>query len=172
MAAPDTTVSDIAEFMLAEIVERLEDIDNFDMPARQYIHAGQVAYDFGGEDEDCTSLLVVTWTRSYTGNPGDEFGDVPLKCELPRSAQFEVHLIRCVPTLDHDGNPPTAEMLTDAAIQILNDHRALSNAIYKAYKAGELVPVACGAVGLGEAIPYGPEGEAGGVIQALTVGLV
>lgn len=171
---PDTILYDIAEQMLEKVAEYLESVDIF-VPERRYVHVGDPALDIvtEGDSEDCVSMFVVTYNpQQYVGNPGEEFGDVDLKCEVPRTAQYEIWMIRCAPGLHDDGTAPTNEELSASALEICADAREISNAVYKLHKAKELVPVKDGVVGLGSSRPYGPEGGAGGTIQEVTVGLV
>lgn len=54
------------------------------------------------------------------------------------AAVLSIAILRCVPTIDDNGTPPTPAEHEDAASIILRDERGLRAAILSAYHAGEL----------------------------------
>lgn len=165
----DNRLVSIANHMLAEIVQRLT-AAGIPVPTRRYIHAGEIAHDFAGGD--CAEALVVSWGGSFQGQPGAESSGSPMKCAVPLSAGFTIALLRCVPTLNSHGDPPSADALQDAGVDILTDAMTLPAVIVDAQLDGELVPIGCSLVGLGDVSPIGPTGQVGGTVVNLLVSLV
>lgn len=90
---------------------------------------------------DCELLAVhVERQFSYAGNLASEVVE-PLT-DAPgfalRGAVIAVHLIRCVPSQDDDGNPPTAAAETAAAETILRDSQLLVNVLVAAVRNGDI----------------------------------
>lgn len=167
---PDTLLADIATSILTEVADYLEDND-IEVPTTQYVIYGDPAVDF--TEDDCASALIVAWRRFLVGSPGEEIGDQHLRCQLPRASEFEVWLLRCALTLDDQGNAPTGSDLNAEGVDRLIDAWMVSEAIYKRYKEGNLVPGGKDRpVGLGEQRPYGPQGGAAGIIQTVIVSMV
>lgn len=98
------------------------------IPSRRYITAGEVA-------DDCEQF-VVTLNRLFHGLPSDE---TPLEvdCRSATSAEFEVRLTKCVPTVGEDGTPPSAANLTTAGAVTINDAQAMQEALYSIAPPGD-----------------------------------
>lgn len=165
----DQRLVQVANHVLAELVDRLT-IAGIDVPTRRYIHAGEIAHDFAGQD--CVEALVVSWGGTFQGQPGAEGGASPMRCAVPTTASYTIALLRCVPTMDSMGNPPSAAQLQDSGEEILTDGMALAVAIIDAQLDGDLVPIPCSLVGLGDVSPVGPQGGVGGSVAQIVVGLV
>ena len=88
-------------------------------PERVCRYPGAIAWDTC----DCAGMLAITTSRLYltqtfpaeaqgTGSPCDG-GDL--------AVELQVQVVRCAPTPDEDGNPPTVEALHLAAAQLNAD---------------------------------------------------
>ena len=145
---------------LAELAQTLLDVTvarftaaGLDVPERQYIHAGEVAF-------DCPQL-VVSFNRVYHGLPAAEVsGEVP--CAVFRTAEFQITLNRCVPIFEDDGDPPDPSDLTAAGIEGMVDAWVLQQSLIEAYREGELQEI-CFNLAVGSVVAIGPEGGVGGV---------
>lgn len=168
----DTRLVDIASSLLANLADGL-DAEGVAVPSRQYIHSGEVAYDFDGDN--CAEQLVVTFTGILQG-PGSSTGYIPgsiIKCAVPLIAQFDVHLVRCVPNINDESiEAPTAQELTDAAVVLLHDSMTLPAVAISKELAGELTEQRCSLKGIGNVAPIGPAGAAGGTVLSIFVELV
>lgn len=167
--AVDSRLVSIANHIMAELVDRLSTA-GISVPYRRYIHAGEIAHDFAGEE--CVEALVISWGGSFQGQPGSETSGTPMKCAVPLSAGFTVALLRCVPILDTRGDPPSQAALQDSGVDILTDAMTLPAVIVDAQLDGDLVPIGCSLVGLGDVSPIGPQGGVGGTTVNLLVSLV
>jgi hypothetical protein len=68
---------------------------------------------------DCEQL-VVWFNQAYMGTPGDE-ASIPQRCNGPRSAALSIQVIRCIPTVDSRGRPPSAEQIQRGSEQLAMD---------------------------------------------------
>lgn len=150
------TASDILDCIVEGFAEA-----NVDLPARQYVHQGEVAL-------DCEQLVVTFSGLVHTLPLG---GEEVTNCPPPRSAVFDVWLTRCVPGLKDGGKDPTAAELTDSAEALQTDAWVLANLLFTTHQAGCWGDT-CGGVLLGPVLPYGPEGGHGGSHATLTVNLL
>lgn len=168
----DTRLADTASELLDNLATALTN-EGLDVPERQYVHAGQVSYDFTGRN--CTDLFVVSWMISAQGEIGVGIPPV-IKCAVPMSARFDIHLIRCVPTLRQTaGKPifPSAEDLHASGEQIMTDAMTLAKVIVAEATAKTLFSgKEFLTVGIGQVTPYGPQGGAGGTVVTLFANLV
>lgn len=87
---------------------------------------------FPAWDNCCESggqLYVRMPTVQPSGNPFPTMFTQP-RCAPPLLAvQYGVGVIRCTPTLDDSGEPPTAEELTASALELWRDAHVLQEAI-------------------------------------------
>lgn len=155
-----TKVADLAEELLASVATRLEDA-GLTVPSRQYVTVGEVAL-------DCPEQLVVAVTGLVHAFPGEEAAMAI--CAPPRSVALSVWLTRCVPTVQENGDPPTAAALNASGVELATDAWVLPYVIWEGHRAdddgwGE----ACDSILLGPVIPYGPSGQTGGVHADLSV---
>lgn len=165
----DTRLVDIANYILAELTSRLT-IAGIEVPERSYIHSGEIAHDFAGTD--CVSAFVIAFGGMFQGQPGAESGSAPMKCAVPLTAGFTVALLRCVHTLDSSGSAPSESQLQDDGVMILRDSMTLPAVIVDAHLDGDLVPIGCALVGIGDVQPVGPQGGVGGTTVDLVVSLI
>lgn len=147
-----STVYDHAADLLASVVDRMGDVyDDYTppivLPERQYVHAGEVAW-------DCEQV-VVTVVDLRHAFPGETAK--PLVCSPPRHIHMEVWIVRCVPTLDDNGNPPSPAALDAAAHTELQDLWTLAYVLWKGYSDADWGGT-CASVLLGPVDTVGPLG--------------
>jgi len=78
-------------------------------------------------------------------------------CQVRPAAPFCVTLLRCVPTMNDDGTPPSAAELTTSAGVLNSDIWSLLNGLYDF-----ATDLGCDMVDVGEALPLGPDGGLAG----------
>lgn len=125
MPLDPSKIFDIATDLLASVVDRMEDVfDDYTpaivLPARRYVHAGDVAF-------DCEQVVVAA--QDLTHSFPDAAAEI-LVCSPPRHTAFEVWIVRCVPTLKDNGDPPTTTDLDAAAYQTLVDQWTLAYVLW------------------------------------------
>lgn len=130
------------------------------LPDRQYVHAGQVAY-------DCEQV-VVTVERGFFGLAHQEQVEV-VDCLLMRSAVIAAHVVRCVPVTEEGGDPPPAADLDAAALELTGDTIRVTNALSAAHRAGNLG--ACKSLAFEGIDIVGPEGGLAAAVVRFRVGL-
>lgn len=131
-------------------------------PARQYVADGNlVAW-------DCEQLVVaVASTYSHQGDVASEFAGV--MAMVPRAADLEVWLVRCCPTPDDDGEPPSADDIDASAAVVLADPMVIVECLWKAYEAGDLA--SCKGLVFRRWQAVGPSGGLTGGVMRLSVNL-
>lgn len=157
-------VNDLIFQLTSDILDCIESgfaTASVDLPDRRYVHQGEVAL-------DCPDQLVVSFGGLVHTMPGG--AEEIAVCAPPRSAVIDVWLSRCVPVQKDNGNPPTPTQLTDSAEQLNIDAWVLANVLFLGYQSG-CWGGGCVSVLFGPVVPYGPEGEAGGVHATLTINL-
>lgn len=94
-------------------------------PCRVFISAGVPP-----QDKCCDDGQLAIWTdRIYThGNFPSELGTVN-QCMAPLAAEVVIRLDRCFPTVNDNGEPPTAEELQTASDAIYQDQYVLTRCI-------------------------------------------
>lgn len=117
-------------------------------PDRVYISHGAPAWD----DCDGSGQLSV-WVGPIQ-HVQVALGNV---CQIRPSAPLCVTLLRCVPTMNDDGSPPSAAALTASAGELNRDVWSLLTELY-AFAAA----LGCDMVDVGSAEPLGPEGGLAG----------
>lgn len=165
----DTRVKDVAHTILSFLEDELA-MAGIDVPARSYVSAGEVSHDFGGSN--CADQLAVSWTGNFQGLPGQDNTNAPLRCAVPVTATFAIALLRCVPTLDTRGNPPSPTQLSDSGNQIMTDGMTLARVIIDGHLEESILETGCTLLALGAIEPYGPQGGVGGSVVGLMVSLV
>lgn len=83
-----------------------------ELPERRYWTLGTPA-------ADCEQV-VVSFVQAYIGPPGDEAGS-PQRCTSPRSANMNVQVIRCIPTMGARGRAPSEAAIQGASEQLAID---------------------------------------------------
>jgi hypothetical protein len=131
-----------------------------DLPARQYIADGSVA-------EDC-GQFTIEFTQLFAGSSGaQQVGPARFPIVI-FTAEFNVQIIRCVPTMEEGtGRAPSPADLIAAAKQMLTDAWVLWNGIVTGHESGPLQK--CSNISLGPLTPIGPDGGLGGVTLKIGV---
>lgn len=150
MPLDPSKIYDLAADLLASVIDRVTDVyDDYtpaiELPERRYVHAGEVAW-------DCEQVVVSggPLTHAFPGEAGEQ-----LVCSPPRHVQLDVWIVRCVPTMGDNGDPPTTEALDDAARITLTDQWVLSYVLW-AYR--DDWKGTCASLLLGPVEIVGPEG--------------
>lgn len=113
---------------------------------------------------DCESLIV-TWKQAYYGPPGDEASE-PQRCDGPRSAAIEVHMVRCIPGIKGPRSvAPKPEAIQEFAELQMQDAWLLLDLAPATESWGGYAPGGLGVIGTVEA------GEAQGSYQAVVLSL-
>lgn len=156
MSLNKTLLYDTAADVLDSVATRLA-AQGITVPTRQYVHAGEVAF-------DCCDQLVVTVVQLDHAMPGEQA--TILQCAPPRHANIDVWLTRCVPVSKDNGDPPTAAELEASAAEVLTDMWSLAYVLWEGYQAHDWGGT-CSSVILNAIEAVGPEGGCGGSHAAI-----
>jgi len=153
---------DVAEAILDAVLAAYEATD-LEPPPRQFIAHGTPPF-------DCDGILAVSIPRLFAGLPNAN-DTSPIQCATNRSAEFQVWVGKCVPTVDEAAGTvilPSAEEMTESARDLAAHAWLISSAIIRSANAGTLVEEGT-AVVLGDLVPVSPRGGIGAYVQALRV---
>lgn len=93
-------------------------------PCRKFVSIGPPVW-----DQCCDGGQLAVWLeRVYVAANFPASNNTAITCSAPLAGEYVLQLIRCVPTMDEQGNAPSAEALSDSAQDIYSD-------LYVAYKA-------------------------------------
>jgi hypothetical protein len=150
------TIYDLAAASLDAIVDNWP-VELEPLPDRRYVTFGEVAW-------DCEQL-VVSVERTFGVDTGDVLSENVLGIDASapfqlRGATVACSLIRCVPVVDDQGNPPTPVALADSATVVLADGIAMFNCLADAHRAGDLAT--CNGVAFEAGEAQTPDGGFGG----------
>jgi hypothetical protein len=109
--AADFRIPVFVDQAMRDIVEHYETKVNVPLPARRYWTTGSTAH-------DCEQMVLAI-QQMFLGT-----AEVPLEttqCSGPRGLTFTVEVVRCVPTLDNRGKPPSGEAIELASIHPVID---------------------------------------------------
>lgn len=101
-----TTLKDHMDMVLEAVVQTYEQA-GVELPEKRYIVFGQPVH-------DCEQVTV-QFVQMYIGPPGDQ-GQIPQRCDGPRTAVLTVEVVRCIPT-GLRGAAPSATAARSAAEQ-------------------------------------------------------
>lgn len=147
----DTELYDVANAVLAKAVTALGAY----APDRRYVHVGQVAW-------DCPDQLTVS--------PGTLTHVQSNQCSALRTYPLVVTFLKCVPTANDKGKPPSDTELDASALEIMTAGQKLWRGLVDHVIAGTLVSgIGCDAVTLGALQPLGPSGGAAGWSFTITL---
>lgn len=159
MPNPTSAIYDLSRRALDALVARWPG-DAEPLPERQYVSNGTVIWD------GCESLAVMVQS-TFTTNEGDLSSEAFIVQGMGmviRAAIIGVAIIRCVPDMDEEGNPPPETEIEASAEEILKDAMGAFNALEAAQLAGDLAP--CSGLVFERWTTEGPQGGlAGGVLQ-------
>ncbi len=163
MASPDRLYG-IARQILDTVAAGLDGAGpSHAAPSRQYVSDGNlVAW-------DCEQLVVaIAATYSHEGNVATEYQG-PAVAMAARAAEVEVWLVRCCPTPDDDGEPPTAAAIDASAAVVLADPMIILDTLWRKHAAGELAT--CKGLVFRRWQAVGPSGGLTGGVMRLVVNL-
>lgn len=163
MIPPDRIYA-IADACLDAVVAHYATLGT-ELPARQYVANGTPAY-------DCEQLTVnVESTAPITGSPLNEIASDLIRDagHAMRSGLYAVTILRCIPTLDDEGDPPPVTDEAASSALIYADAVNVLNALIAAEIAGEIP-------GHGSVVFRGwqsvePQGGLGGGILRVSISL-
>lgn len=161
---PESRIFDIAQACLDAVVAHYI-TEGVVLPDRQYVSNGLPAF-------DCEQVTVhVPETFGITGtplgeNPSDQYRDAG---HAMRAGIFAVTIVRCVPTIDDNGQPPAVALEVTASQVIYADAVLSLNALIVAEGAGDLP--GCGSVVFRSWTNENPQGGFGGGTLRVAISL-
>lgn len=144
-----------------------------DLPDRRYVTLGEPAHDLGPEaGTDCAGQVTVSMDFIGSGLPGAETSDSNQTrgCTITDFVSYTIELVRCVPTLENDGTPPSLTDLDDSALDLSIDGYLLRRSIHNAWSSG--VFCNCQDIAIGRLEVISPRGGVAGWRQTLQVDLL
>lgn len=95
-------------------------------PAVSYVANGEVAW-----DSCCNGMVAVVPGRIYPTRqfPAEDITPESIYCGSLAVWDLSVVVLRCAPTLDNQGNPPSPEALQASAVEALDDAQAVFRAL-------------------------------------------
>jgi hypothetical protein len=162
-------VSAVAQRMLTAVVAHF-DANAWDLPERRYLAAGSPNI-LAADDEHLAVALdgIASGATGVTGNRG--FGTLSRAAgtQHPPRATLAARLMRCVPTIDDSGEPPTAVELHEAGERLLLDPGRLLDALF-VWRETELAPLNPNPqVDIGNVEVIGPMGGVAGYKVPITI---
>lgn len=130
---PAGRVKAIADALLTAVVAHYAE-EGVELPERRYVANGLPAFDCEQVTVFCENTVGITGTP-LGENPTEWLRDAG---HAMRAGIFAVSIIRCVPTLDDEGDPPSVEAEDESAALIYADAVRVLNALVAAEVAGEL----------------------------------
>jgi hypothetical protein len=109
----------------------------------------EAPFDYVGECDDC-GMAWVRMSNAYASNVLGQANLSENHCDMAVGFEVEVGIIRCLPTIDGDGEIPTREEMLATSQLVIADMLAMRKAITCCPNLGETI--------MGEYQPYGPEG--------------
>ncbi len=142
--------TDLLDCVVAGMGEVFDDyLPAIVLPDRQYVHAGDVAF-------DCEQVVVTVPAAGLTHAFPGQSAQTQV-CAPPRHVALEVWIVRCVPGLKDNGDPPAVAELDAAARLTLTDLWTLSYVLWDTYR-DQCWGGSCASVLLGPVEVVGPEG--------------
>jgi hypothetical protein len=130
-------------------------------PDRRYLAPGPLAA-WDGEHLAVSCTQVLPGTSDSSGRAGGLPAHQAGAMQLPR-AVYEARVLRCFPTVDDSGHPPTGAAIQAASETILADLGLLLAGVYRFLGASPQ-----GVATAGQAEPLGPEGGLAGYRVVVT----
>jgi hypothetical protein len=103
-------------------------------PGRVCVVPGEIAWDTCG----CDGMLAASLRRQFLTSsfPAEASAQIGSPCDAADlAADIIVQVVRCAPTPDDEGNPPSCEQLEEAALQVAVDAWNMRRAAYCALAA-------------------------------------
>lgn len=133
------------------------------LPERRYLLAGNAA-GAAWDDEHVSVSLNAVQPGPTANSQRTSLGSGQVGVVLPRGV-FEVRILRCWPTVDDDGECPSAQEITAAAVPLMQDAGLLLGVLH-AYAAADWTG---GTMTVGEIAPLGPLGGLAGYAAVITL---
>lgn len=133
------------------------------LPERRYLLAGNAAGAAWDDEHVSVSLNAVQPGPAPTSQR-TTLAPAQVGVVMPRGV-YEIRILRCWPTVDDDGQPPTAEEITAAAVPLMRDAGLILGALH-AYAAADRT---AGTMTVGEVAPLGPLGGLAGYAVVITL---
>lgn len=160
---PDDRLVTIASELVTNLSDGLTNA-GLTVPSRAYIHSGNWVADF--TEENCADAFIVSFQGFLQGQQSsastNPLPGLVIKCAVPLVAQFDVILLRCVPSLTTDAVMPSTAALNQAGTDLLIDAMTLTKILIDDGLAGDLISGPCSIKAIGAVLPVGPEGGVGG----------
>ena len=134
--------------LLAQVVHEAEHCGAGPLCTAAVFPGVEVPWDYAG---DCGSTCGFAYVRLMTSFPYDVFPQPAFaaSCINPPAHQLAVGIIRCLPVMEDDGDPPSPDDISANALDRFKDQRAIRSAIIKVQPRGSM---------LGAWQPLGPLG--------------
>lgn len=136
--------------------------DGFNLPSRRSVQTGDVSY-------ECEELIV-QGGLIYPGVPGARLPGPPPGNIYTFAFDLAVHLVRCFPVGNAQGDPPDGPALTAASLAVAGDTVALTDAFWNAMASNSIAD-ACDIVHFSGIGFSGPGGGVIGAVLGLSVQL-
>lgn len=156
---PETAIATLADDLLTEFAAAAAD-NGITLPARRYVHVGQVAF-------DCEQV-VVSASQITRGRPPAAAGDI-VRISDTLVVELNLWIVRKVPGLSFDGEQlPSVAELQAAGETLAADGWLMTVGMMARYRklAGR-----CTSLTVTDTLSAGPEGGYGGWQTVLQVGL-
>jgi hypothetical protein len=168
---PQIDAAGVAQRMLAGVVAFF-DAQGWDLPERRYIAAGSPTILAADDEHIAVGLAamhsgITPRSLNQTGAPSRGARSV----HVPR-ADFTVRVMRCVATIDDDGQPPDPDELTADGLRLLADPGRLLTALFGWQDTDATLRAVNPAVVVGDVDVIGPMGGLAGHAVKVTVGPV
>jgi len=159
----------VARRLLAAVEESAATL-GFDLPARRYVTPGVS----GGEAWDCEQVVV----GAVSVNPGiasaaaGQLGAlmrVPAGGVVIADITLRVEIVRDVPVMEDDGNPPDADDITNAAEAAFKDLAVLRDVVVRIQRDALLTDGVRATMLVSAITPTGPQGGLAGVALQIAV---
>lgn len=143
MAPP--SLSSIAADLLGAAVAAL----GTDAPDRRFVSHNAPAWDLCKWDQLTVHLASLQFKQSAGPR---------LRMTAPNPT-WAIQIVRCVPQMEDNGHPPSADALSTSGQALLDDLDAIQQAVRADAAA---IFGGCEALAFGQAVPLGPQGGVGG----------
>lgn len=153
----------MAKEVLDCVCEDLASQSSCGCPCRSFVTVGNPVW-----DNCCDGQLALIIERIYVAGNFPAGANQPITCAAPLVADFSLQLIRCVPTMETDGTPPTPQALNNSSANIFSDFYIAYRSVIcclAQYKKNRLFTMRDGR-------PVGPQGGCAGFEIKFSIQLV
>lgn len=162
----------VATRLLDVVAATAVDLD-VDLPDRQYVTPGIS----GGEAWDCEQVVVgaVALNPGIASTAAAQLGAmmrVPDGGVAIADLTLRVEIVRAVPVMEDDGNPPPASSITSAAEAAFRDLALLREVVVRIQTGAALTDGERASMLISSIVPAGPSGGLAGVALQVAVDVV